>query len=264
MLSCSILGTGIASTGLPNWHDAHPVLAGNTPYVATPLPRLTPSILPANERRRANDAIRLALEVADQAVQMSGIDPAHTATVFASASGDSNVIHTICQALCAPSPTLSPTTFHNSVHNAPAGYWSIATQATSSYTAISASDGTMAMGLIEAVTQVIIEGKSVLLVSYEVPIPFPLNEQLPAHAPFACALVLGQAAAPGCQGFLEMTFDGEGNETSLSNPALEMLRQDNAAARALPLLSLLAMGRTGDAILPLYRNQRLRLHYTPC
>ena len=264
MISCHILGTGVAAPGLANWGIARPILAGKSPYVATPLPRLNPTRLPANERRRANTAIRLALEVAEQVVQATDIDPAKTATVFASSGGDSNVIHAICQALCSPSPTLSPTAFHNSVHNAPAGYWSIATTSILPYTTLSALDGSIAMGLLEAVTQLLSGEGPILLVGYEVPIPFPLNEQRPAHNPFACALALSHHCSSSCQGHLEIAYDDEGQETLLDDPALEVLRRDNATARVLPLLKLLASRCTGDVFLPLHQQRRLRLHFTPC
>lgn len=264
MITCRIIGAGIIAPGLINWQEAHPVLAGTIPYSSTPLPRLNPSRLPANERRRTNAAVRLALEAADQAILTAGIDPARTATVFTSAGGDNDVIHGICQALCASEPALSPIAFHNSVHNAPAGYWSIATGDTLPYTALSALDGSVAMGLIEAGIQVIYEGGPVLFVAYEVPMPFPLNTQRPAETPFACALVLDQAYPSAMNDQIWLDYDDPSNETLLNDPELEALRRDNAAARVLPLLTLLAMGQAGEITLPLHEGRGVRLRYNPC
>ena len=50
--------------------------------------------------------------------------------------------------------TLSPTRFHNSVHNAAAGYWSIATGCHQPYSALGAGRYTFANGLFAAALQV--------------------------------------------------------------------------------------------------------------
>jgi hypothetical protein len=52
---------------------------------------------------------------------------------------------------------VSPTLFHNSVHNTPAGYFSIATGIQTASVSLSAGDNTFSAGLIEALTQVLIE-----------------------------------------------------------------------------------------------------------
>ena len=52
------------------------------------------------------------------------------------------------------SGSISPTRFHNSVHNAAAGYWGIATGATAAANALCAYDASFGAGLLEALTQV--------------------------------------------------------------------------------------------------------------
>src|SRR5690606_40428753 len=69
------------------------------------------------------------------------------AAVFASSGGDYPIIDQICKALCEPERLVSPTQFHNSVHNSAAGYWSIATGSRAPSTSISAFDDTFAAGL---------------------------------------------------------------------------------------------------------------------
>ena len=49
--------------------------------------------------------------------------------------------------------TISPTRFHNSVHNAAAGYWTIGAGCMQATTALSAYDATFAEGLLEALAQ---------------------------------------------------------------------------------------------------------------
>ena len=77
----------------------------------------------------------------------TALPAASLATVFASSDADLAIIHRICLALTATPRLISPTDFHNSVHNAAAGYWSIAAGARAASTTISAHDGSFAAGL---------------------------------------------------------------------------------------------------------------------
>ena len=61
------------------------------------------------------------------AVRASGRDPATLPSVFTSAHGDLAVNDYMCATLATQPTAISPTRFHNSVHNAAAGYWTIAT-----------------------------------------------------------------------------------------------------------------------------------------
>ena len=73
----------------------------------------------------------------------------HWQSVFASSGGDYPIIDAICMGL-SPRQRYFPTQFHNSVHNAVAGYWSIATGAQSASSSISAFQDTFAAGIFEA------------------------------------------------------------------------------------------------------------------
>ena len=66
-------------------------------------------------------------EVAAQACAMAARDAAALPCVFASTHGDLAITDYMCATLAGAPRELSPTKFHNSVHNAPAGYWTIAT-----------------------------------------------------------------------------------------------------------------------------------------
>ncbi len=59
---------------------------------------------------------------------------------------------------------MSPTQFHNSVHNAAAGYWSIAHGSRQPATCLGAHDWTWAAALLKAVAEVAATGAPVLLV----------------------------------------------------------------------------------------------------
>lgn len=189
MLNVHLAGVGVAGAGLDGWAATRAILTGAEPYVPADLKRYSPAIIPATERRRSSPTIQFAIQVAQEASTAAGIAPAALGSVFACANGDPQTIHTICEALTAAAPMVSPTRFHNSVHNAPAGYWSIATGSLHSANAIATHDASFAAGLLAA-AQVAVEGQPMLLVAYDLPFPDPLHEKRPLAAPFALALVL--------------------------------------------------------------------------
>jgi hypothetical protein len=102
-------------------------LAGFAVWNSPQAERPQAMLLPPNERRRAPDTVALALQVAQTACANARRDPALLPTVFASTYGDMAITDYMCGTLAKTPTMLSPTRFHNSVHNAAAGYWSIAT-----------------------------------------------------------------------------------------------------------------------------------------
>ena len=194
VLTAWVRGVGLLGPGLSDWASGAPVLAGDAPYQpsATVLP--VPQALPPAERRRTGATVKLAIGVAQQAVAAAAIDPAQLTAVFASSGGDGSICHEICETLATDDRQISPTRFHNSVHNAAAGYWSIATGATAACSAICAYDASFAAGLLEALTQIAVSGAPVLLVAYETPYPEPLHAKRPLPDAFGVALVLTPAA----------------------------------------------------------------------
>jgi hypothetical protein len=201
-------------------------------------------------RRRATPAIRLAFQAAEDAMQASTVPAADLATVFASSDGDLAIIHRICHALTQTPRLVSPTDFHNSVHNAAAGYWSIAAGARAASTAISAHDGSFAAGLVEACSQVRVDATDVLLVAFDFPAPEPLNARRPIVHPSAAAIVLTRQTTARSLAAVTCRATSAA-ETRLDDPALEYLRLGNPAARALPLMRSLALERFDTVILPM-------------
>jgi Beta-ketoacyl synthase, N-terminal domain len=242
-------GIGLLAPGLAGWRAARAVLAGSVRYEPGEMPRPAAEILPPAERRRCGDLVKLALHVGGEALAPSGARAEDLATVFTCATGNGEVLHQICETLAGSARDVSPTRFHNSVHNAPAGYWSIATGARTASTSLCAHQGSFAAGLVEAAVQVRAEHRPVLLVAYDLPPPPPLAAVVPCTAPFGLALVLAPSPGAATLGALELELAGAGAETTLDDPALERLRTANAAARALPVLAALAAGRTAAATL---------------
>src|SRR5699024_6008085 len=112
------------------------------------------------------------------------------------------IIGAICEELAHDNPALSPTKFHNSVHNAPAGYWAIAANSKQASTALGAHDSGFAAGWIEAALIAEDSGEPVLLVVYDRPFPAPLDAKRHLGAPFACALLLD--ADPAAHGIAKV------------------------------------------------------------
>lgn len=241
-----IAAAGVAAPGLSGWTAARAVLCGEQPYQPMELPAYQPALLPPNERRRASPTVRMAFRVAEEAMQRFSGD--EVATVFVSADGDLQIAQRICAALAAPSPLISPTDFHNSVHNAAAGYWSIAGGMRGPSTAISAWDHSLSVGLLEAVSMVIVEQRDTLLVAYDLPAPQPLLDKRAVNNAFGVALLLTRTPT---QALARMCWkDGNGDESTLTDRGLEELRLSNPAARVLPLLSALASSAAATVQLP--------------
>lgn len=118
--------------------------------------------LSATERRRVGKMVRLALTVGRTAVQAAYVDAGKLATVFTSSSGDGDNCDAIFTTLAATEKSerfISPTRFHNSVHNAAAGYWSIANQCMMPSTSLCAYNASFAAGLMEACCQAMWTGE---------------------------------------------------------------------------------------------------------
>lgn len=242
-IDIDILGVGIAAPGLPDWPAFKAVLAGGP---IDPAARPTASqLLSPRERRRAPAAVKLSFAAAEEACAMAGLAPAEPVAVFSSGMGDLDITDYMCRTLVESPELLSPTRFHNSVHNAASGYWSIGAGATGDVTAMSGWRDSAVAGLIEALGRVACEPEPVLVVIYDDVAKGPMTDLWPSQQPFCCALVL--TAAGHERALLRLRADRM--STAESGPrlptALHERLQDNPAARALPLLALIAAGQTG-------------------
>ncbi|HEY4555389.1 MAG TPA: beta-ketoacyl synthase chain length factor, partial [Lysobacter sp.] len=148
-LTATIEGLGFWTRGLPGWDAARAFVRDGAAVADAPV-RPSPQLLAPNERRRAPDTVAVALDVALAACTMAGRDPATLPSVFASTHGDLTITDYMCRTLNDAPATVSPTRFHNSVHNAAAGYWTIGAGAMCAATAISAFDASFAQGLLDA------------------------------------------------------------------------------------------------------------------
>jgi hypothetical protein len=250
---------GLIGPGLADWHHAAAIFRGEQAYAAAACALPVPDALPPAERRRTGAAVRVALAAATAACRAAGRDPAHLATVFSASGGDGDNCHAICEVLATPERFISPTRFHNSVHNAPAGYWSIAAHATGPSISLAAYDASFAAGLLETIVQVNASGEPRLLVAYDTGYPEPLRRKRPIPDAFALALVLLPERTDGTLARLELELC-DARFDACTDAALEALRASNPAARSLPLLTTLARGGSGACVVEYIAPLQLRVH----
>ncbi|WP_144153437.1 beta-ketoacyl synthase chain length factor [Paraburkholderia sp. BCC1885] len=257
-LNAFIEGVGLVGPGLNGWAEAEAVLAGNTSFVATRTVIPAPASLPSAERRRTGTGVKLAIAIGLEAVTKSGRAAASLATVFAASGGDGQNCHMICETLASDDRKLSPTRFHNSVHNAPAGYWSIATGAMAPSNVLCAYDGSFAAGLLEALCQVAVDGVPTLLIAFDTDYPSPMRDVRPVPDAFGVALVLAPTQSAKTLARIDARLT-DAPATVLATAGFEQMRRSNPAARALPLLDALAAQRTSSVVLDYLQDVRLQL-----
>jgi hypothetical protein len=268
-LVAQIEGIGLLGPGLDGWTTSTALLEGRSPYISQPTVLPTPDGLPPAERRRLGRVVKLAVGVGLQATCTAGADPATLPAVFASSGADGHNCHEICQALSLEERLISPTRFHNSVHNAAAGYWSIATGSRAASNAICAYDASFAAGLLEAVTQVVVDQTRVLLVAYDAQYPPPLFAKRPIPEAFGVAFVLApvEASAPrpgeASLGRLTLSFS-DSTADRMGDPALESLRASTPAARSLPLLYQLAVRKPAVVNIDYLDGRCVAVEVDPC
>ena len=243
---------GLVGPGLADWPAARAVLRGQARWQSAPARVDLPPILPPAERRRTSLAVRLALASGHACMTASGRSAADIASVFSSSGGDGLTCHQICETLAGPDRRVSPTQFHNSVHNAPSGYWGIAMRAAAASTSLCAHDASFGAGLLDALAQVATTAAPVLLVVYDAPYPEPLFAARPIPDAFGVALLLAPAdgdassatpATDPCGRFRLALAVSADAATPMDDAGLEALRATVPTARALPLLA----GLAGDA-----------------
>ena len=241
-LSAGIAGIGFWASGLPSWQAACGYATGAALPADAPS-RPSPQLLAPNERRRAPETVAVALEVALAACNAAGRDPATLSSVFASTHGDLNITDYMCEVLASEPHSLSPTRFHNSVHNAAAGYWTIGAGAMASATAISAYDASFAQGLLEALAQLATGTDAVLLVACDGHASGPVARVSPSVGLLGAALLLVRDPAPGMPRLQVAMEEGSNDNGSVGGP-LSLLLAGNAMTPMLPLFEALALQRT--------------------
>jgi len=210
------------------------------PDIQTP----TASLLEGPLRRRATPLTRMSVEVLEQATADAAIDPAGVTTVWATSHGEHTPAIKLLEMMQRGEGKVSPTQFHNSVHNTAGGYASIATSNTERSTTLTGGSELAASTLLEAWCLLDSSGRDVALVLADEALQPPFDSP-----DFATSLAIA----------VVLSREPKGARVALSN-----LRRDAVPAlpshphfgrlhvsAALPLLESIALGRAGCCALEL-------------
>ncbi len=257
MIRVAVASAGVMAPGLAGWATAREVLAGARAFESQPLADIAPTSLAPAERRRSSPTVRLAIAVAEQALSGTRLEPQEMALVFASAEAAGLITHQLCEVL-AGSREVSPTQFHNSVHNAPSGYYSIAMNAKRSAASICRGPWSFGAGLLAATAQVVADEVPVLFVCYDSPLPAPLSDSMPVLEATAIALVLSPRAEDAALGSWEVSVL-PGLAPDSWAEWMPSSWHANASARGFAALATLAGGPGAAGTLPLSDDLALRV-----
>lgn len=262
-LTAYIDGIGLIGPGLKSWPDSQDFLTGNTTYQMEPTIFPAPMLLAPAERRRSGDLVRLTLAVGLEAAQHAELDAANLTCVYTSSSGDGKNCHEICKTLASDDRQISPTRFHNSVHNAAAGYWSIATGAKTPISVLCAFDASFGAGLLETASQVIADNIPTLLIACDTPYPNPLNGARPMPEAMGVAMVMSPKTSDHTLAKVEIKLT-DLRPDHLMHTELERLRTAIPAARSLPLLVAIAQRKSTAVVLDYLEDLGISIEITPC
>jgi hypothetical protein len=261
-LSAWIEGIGFLAPGLPDWPTARSVLRGEQPLSPASSILPTPAILPAAERRRASRVVKLTLAIGLEAAAHAGADVSTLATVFSASGADGHNCHALCEQLATADRQISPTRFHNSVHNAAAGYWGIATKSMAPCQVLCAFDASFGAGLLDALAQVMVDQQTTLLIAYDSEYPEPLHSK--RNTPDCGGVALLLTPHKTARSLAQITVSASsGQAETMTASDLEALRSNIPALRSLPLLQMLARGESGlvclDYLSPMQLSVALQL-----
>jgi Beta-ketoacyl synthase, N-terminal domain len=243
---------------LTDWAMAQAYFLDHTSPTAPLNSKPAASLLAASERRRAPDSVALAIDVAQAACLAANRDPQSLPAIFASGFGDLAVCDQMCATLATDPLMVSPTKFHNSVHNAAVGYWTIATGCMQPSTALAAHNASFAEGLFEAVVYALAQSQPTLLVTYDIEAVGPLSSATQSHGLLACGLVFSPERTAAS--LFELTLEMKPSEQAA--PTLGKL--DNAMQQALPFYRALANGVPASITLHRAHASELRCHLVKC
>jgi hypothetical protein len=140
-------------------------------------------------RRRATGLTRIAVEVFHQVTRAAGCDAATVPIVWATSHGEHATAIKILGMLRSGEGKISPTHFHNSVHNAASGYASIATGNCAPSTTLTGGVELVASTFLEAICHLETAAENVVVVLADEPL-LPPFAQPDTASPLALAFCL--------------------------------------------------------------------------
>lgn len=194
-LRAQLRGVGLWTPAFPEFGDW--VGAGMPERWAIPdkAPRPPAELLHPRLRRRTSTLTRAAITAIEAAIGQAGVGLDSVRFVLVSSFGEIETTVALLEQLAEPGGPVSPTKFHNSVHNTATGYISIASGNQCEATALAGGPHSLEIGLLEVLAGFAAdaaEGReardAVLIFAEELlPAPFERDE---AESTFAVALHL--------------------------------------------------------------------------
>jgi hypothetical protein len=179
-------GVGLWTTGFPNpeaWcrGEADPDLkAADAALLEGPL------------RRRASPLTRISVDVFEQATRAAGVDPATIPTIWATAHGEHGTAIKLLKMMLRGEGKVSPTHFHNSVHNTPSAYASIAAGNGSASTTLTGGPELVSSAILEAFCHLDAGTPEIVVVLGDEPLHAPF-ERGDMQEPLGIAFVFASA-----------------------------------------------------------------------
>lgn len=240
-LQFDLYAAGVLAPGIDVLADVFALRRGEAAREGSVAALPAPEALPANERRRASQVVRLTLACAERALTTCPFPVDQLRMVFASDEGTGEVCQQMLETL-ATTRQVSPLLFHNSVHNAPSGYFSIAHRNRQSATSVSLGTQSFAAGLLCAAGEACTSGQPVLLLAYDPEMTDPLSTLLPVTRATASAWIIaarGSSASEPMASFALSLHATPGGDAPARPGWLPAAWAANSSAEALVALSLL-------------------------
>lgn len=264
-LKCKIVSAGTWGAHFANFDVLSQLMRGEC-EAGEPQSGPKPVIIPANERRRAPLTVRLAVESSWQACEHSQLAPTELTSVFVSGYGDTDLTDYMCRVLASDNKQLSPTKFHNSVHNAPAGYWTISTGATLAANSVAGFHNSVTNALLEAMIQCQVEQTPVLVTFYDAPVASTMRSILTNDQAFAGSIIICPESSPLTGLLVSAVVEEQASEwpaLASDNPMLQSLYHSNPSAKLLCIFEKMAAKVTGATLdLPLSEATSLKLEFS--
>jgi hypothetical protein len=195
-------------------------------------------------RRRTSTLTRAAVTALEAALAHTGVGVDQVRFVLVSSFGEIETTVDLLAQLGVPEGPISPTLFHNSVHNTATGYMSIASGNHRESTALAGGPHNLEIGLLEALAGLAETGGDVVLIFAEELLPHPF-ERSDADPTFAVALhlqALGASTNP--EGALELRVTSR--TRGPASPTVAASSLPTMVAPIVELLRAVAGLRDGD------------------
>jgi hypothetical protein len=181
-------GVGLWTTGFPNpeaWcrDEAH-----------HDLKTAEAALLEGPLRRRASALTRISVDVFEQSTRAAGVDPSTIPTVWATAHGEHGTAIKLLKMMLRGEGKVSPTHFHNSVHNTSSAYASIAAGNGSASTTLTGGPELVSSAILEAFCHLDAGTPEIVVVLSDEPLHPPF-ERADMPEPLAISFVF--ASEPG-------------------------------------------------------------------